>query len=144
MPARRAVVLPALLALALVGCGGGDASDDVPATERAAASAHALEAPFVFEVSGPDVTIRSDDGKPLSGADEAVEVVCANLSSTGFTDRLRRTATWKAGATSVKVSMTESASGLELCALNLPLRKGKQAIAFFDEDAKARYVADQE
>ena len=41
------------------------------------------------------------------------------------------------------VSLPESADGLDLCALNFTARTGKQAVAFFNEDAKARYLADQ-
>ncbi len=125
----------------VAGCGGSGGSSTTAATAR---SAKALSAPFTFTVQGKNVTVAIDSaqGSP-STTDEPVSVVCANLGSSGFVARDQATATWPKGATSLSVTLPTSADGLDLCALSFTAHTGKQAAAFFNKQAQAKYLADQ-
>jgi hypothetical protein len=131
-----------IAALAVVGCGSKEKA--TPTAPAVAKTAQALNAPFTFKVSDKTVTITVDAAqRPISSADEPVEVMCANLAADGFADRDSARTTWKKGAADVSVTLKNSAEGLDLCAVNFTARKGKQAAAFFDEQAKAKFLADQ-
>ena len=131
-----------IAALAAAGCGSnGKATPTAPAVAK---TARALNAPFTFEVSGKTVTITVDAAqRPISSTDEPVEVMCANLAASGFADRDSARTTWKKGAANVSVTLKNSSEGRDLCAVNFTARTGKQAAAFFDEQAKAKFLADQ-
>ena len=122
-------------------CGGSGGSSTTTATTR---TAHALSAPFTFTVQGKNVTVAVDStqGSP-SSTDEPVTVVFANLGSSGFVARDQTTGTWSKGAPSVSVTLPSSADGLDLCAINFTAHTGKQAVAFFNKQAQAKYLADQ-
>jgi len=135
----------ALAAVALAGCGSGDDGGQSTATAPpATASAKAEGAPFTFTVDGADVTVAidSDEGSPSTTA-QPVTVACANLADDGFADRVEANATWAKGAPSVSVTLPSSAAGLDLCAINFSAEEGRQAVAFFDDEARAAYLADQ-
>ena len=141
---RLFALLAALAAAALAGCGSSTSSVTTPTTAPSPTTARTIDAPFTFTVAGTTVTVSIDpaQGAP-SSREEPVQVVCANLAANGFADRDEAQGTWKRGAPSMTVTLPESADGLDLCALNFTARTGKQAVAFFNEDAKARYLADR-
>jgi len=134
-------VLVALATVALAGCGTSTNTVTAPPTVK---TARTIDAPFTFEVAGNTVTVSIDaaQGAP-STREEPVQVICANLAANGFSDRDQARGTWKLGASSVTVTLPSSADGLDLCAINFTARTGRQAIAFFNEQAKAKYLADQ-
>jgi hypothetical protein len=137
-----AVVVGSVVVVA--GCGGSGGSSTTTTTATTAKTATALSAPFTFTVQGRNVTVAIDSaqGSP-STTDEPVSVVCANLGSSGFVDRDPATGTWPKGASSVSVTLPKSADGLDLCALSFTAHTGKQAAAFFNKQAEAKYLADQ-
>ena len=89
------------------------------------------------------MTVTADAGEGVSSSDQPMAVVCANLASDGFADRVQASTTWKSGARTVAVTLPHSAAGLDLCAISFTSRPGKQAVAFFDAQAKAKFLADQ-
>ena len=129
-------LLVLVAALALVGCG---TSSTTPT-----ATARAISAPFTFKVSGTTVVVTIDaaEGAPSTTA-QPVRLVCANLAANGFSDRDQARATWPAGKPSTTFTLPRTAAGLDLCAISFTARPGKQAVAFFNQKAKARYLADQ-
>lgn len=139
-----ALALAVVATVVLAGCGTSDdtATNTGPATPPA--TAKAVDAPFTFTVAGKTVTVTIDaaQGAP-SRREEPVQVVCANLAPDGFADRDQAEGTWELGAPSVSVTLPEPADGRDLCAISFTGRTGKQAVAFFDEAAKAKYLADQ-
>jgi hypothetical protein len=144
---RRTAVTVALATVALAGCGTSTNSvtnTDTIAAPTTVTTARAIADPFTFEVAGNTVTVSidPDQGAP-SSREEPVEVVCANLAANGFSDRDQAKAVWKLGASSVTVTLPRSADRLDLCAISFTARTGKQPIAFFNEQAKAKYLADQ-
>jgi hypothetical protein len=135
----------ALATATLAGCGSGDDGAQTTGTGApATASAKAEAAPFTFAVDGADVTVTidADEGSPSTTA-QPVTVACANLADDGFADRIEANATWAKGAPSVSVTLPSSAAGLDLCAINFSAQEGKQAVAFFNDEARAKYLADQ-
>ena len=146
LPAALAA-LAALATVALAGCGTDTttvASTNTRTAPATVTTAKTIDAPFTFAVAGNTVTVSIDaaQGAP-STREEPVEVVCANLAAKGFSDRDEAPATWKLGASSITVTLPKSADGLDLCAINFTARTGKQAVAFFNAQAKAKYLADQ-
>ena len=144
---RLFALLAALATVALAGCGSSTktvANTDTVTAPPTVKTAKAVDAPFTFKVAGStvDVSIDPAQGAP-STREEPVQVICANLAANGFSDRDQATATWKLGAPSISVTLPASADGLDLCAINFTARKGRQAIAFFNEQAKTKYLADQ-
>jgi hypothetical protein len=140
-------MLAVLATVVLAGC--GTSSTTATKTNAATApttpkSAKAINAPFTFEVAGSTVTVSIDaaQGAP-SNREEPVQVVCANLAANGFSDRDQAAGAWKLGALSTSVTLPKPADALDLCALSFTTHTGKQAIAFFNETAKAKYLADQ-
>jgi hypothetical protein len=141
---RLFALLVALVAVALTGCGTSTSTATNTDTRTAPTTARAIDDPFTFKVAGDTVTISIDaaQGAP-SPREEPVQVICANLAENGFSDRNEAQATWKLGAPSITVTLPKSAEGLDLCAISFTALKGKQPIAFFNEQAKAKYIADQ-
>ena len=144
---RLFALLAALATVLLSGCGTNTdtvASTDAGAAQTTVKTARAIDAPFTFEVVGNTVTVSIDaaQGSP-STREEPVEVICANLAADGFSDRERAEATWDLGASSTTVTLPKSAPALDLCAISFTNRTGRQAVAFFNEQAKAKYLADQ-
>lgn len=150
---RLFALLAALATVVLAGCGTNTStvanSSTVANTNTVTApttvtTAKTIDAPFTFEVAGNTVTISIDaaQGAP-STREEPVQVVCANLAENGFSDRNEAGAKWKLGASSITVTLPKSADGLDLCAINFTALTNKQAVAFFNEQAKAKYLADQ-
>ena len=145
-PIPTAIVLTGA-ALGVGACGSGSEKAATPAQTTPAAtarSARALDAPFTLTVAGRRVTIAADDAEGVSSSDQLVAVVCANLGPDGFADRVQATTTWRRGAATLSVTLPRSAAGLDLCAISFTDRPGKQAVAFFDAQAKADYLADQQ
>jgi hypothetical protein len=134
-----------LAMLVVAGCGSSTntvtKANTAPATVK---TAKTIGAPFTFTVAGNMVTIAVDPTQgPPSTRDEPVQVICANLATNGFSDRDQTRSTWKLRAASVTVTLPKAADRLDLCAISFTARTGKQAIAFFNEQAKAKYLADQ-
>jgi hypothetical protein len=145
--AKLFALLAVLATVVFAGCGtsSNTTTKTNPATAPTTAkSAKAISAPFTFAVAGSTVTVSIDaaQGAP-SSREEPIQVVCANLAANGFSDRAQAAGTWKLGALSATVTLPQSADGLDLCALSFTAHTGKQAIAFFSETAKAKYLADQ-
>jgi hypothetical protein len=138
---KLVLVLVAGSVVMVAACGGSGSSST---TMAAAKTAHALSAPFTFIVQGKNVMVAVDftQGSP-SSTDEPVTVVCANLGRSGFVARDQTTGTWSKGAPSIRVTLPNSADGLDLCAINFTAHTGKQAAAFFSKQAQAKYLADQ-
>lgn len=144
---RLLALLAVLATIVLTGCGtSDDTATNTGATSSPAtvATAKAIDAPFTFTVAGKTVTVTIDaaQGAP-SSREEPVQVICANLAPDGFADRDQAEGTWELGAPSVTVTLPEPADGRDLCAISFTGRTGKQAVAFFDDAAKAKYLADQ-
>ena len=144
---RLFALLAVLATFVLSGCGtntdtvANTTAATAPATVR---TARTIDAPFTFRVVGNTVTVSIDaaQGSP-STREEPVQVICANLAANGFSDRDQAQATWKLGASSVTVTLPKSADALDLCGISFTDRTGRQAVAFFNERAKAKYLADQ-
>ena len=144
---RPFALLAALVAVVLSGCGTNTdtvANTDAVTAPTTVRTAKTIDAPFTFKVAGNTVTVSIDaaQGSP-STREEPVQVICANLAVDGFSDRNRAQATWELGASSITVTLPESADALDLCAISFTDRTGRQAVAFFNEQAKAKYLADQ-
>lgn len=144
---RLFALLAALATVVLAGCGTSTktvANTNTVTTPATVTTAKTIGAPFTFTVAGNTVTVSIDaaQGAP-STREEPVQVICANLAPNGFSDRDQALGTWKLGASSMTATLPKSADGLDLCAISFTARKGKQAIAFFNEQAKAKYLADQ-
>ena len=132
----------AAAAIFAVGCGGGGGDSSSTATTTAAKkTAKSINSPFIFTVQGSEVTVAVTGKQATPVSDLQAQVVCANLAAKGFADRNEATTTWKKAATSVSVTLPNSADGQDLCAISFPTLK-KQAVAFFDEAAKKQYLSD--
>jgi hypothetical protein len=129
-------------ALVLAACGTSSTKTTKPS--KPTATARAINAPFTFKVAGTTVTVSIDaaQGAPSATA-QPVELVCANLATNGFSDRDKARTTWPAGNPSTTFTLPRTAEGLDLCAISFTARPGKQAVAFLNEQAKAKYLADQ-
>lgn len=142
-PASGLTVIAAAVIFA-VGCGGGGGDSSSTATTTAAKkTAKSINSPFMFTVQGSEVTVAVTGKQATPVRDLQAQVVCANLAANGFADRNEATTTWKKAATSVSVTLPKSADGQDLCAISFPTLK-KQAVAFFSEEAKKRYLEDAE
>jgi hypothetical protein len=137
MSARPFTLLALAAALVLAGCGSATKPT------KPAKTARALNAPFTFKVSGSTVTVAIDAAQGPSTTAEPVQLACANLAAHGFSDRDQARATWPVGKRSTTFTLPRAADGLDVCAISFTAHSGKQAIAFFNEKAKAKYLADQ-
>jgi hypothetical protein len=136
--------LIAAAALFAAGCGSdGSNSANNATTQPAKKTAKSINSPFMFTVQGSEVTVAVTGKQATPVRDLQAQVVCANLAAKGFADRNEATTTWKKAATSVSVTLPKSADGQDLCAISFPTLK-KQAVAFFNEEAKKRYLEDAE
>ena len=132
----------ALAALFAVGCGSGDGNSSSPATTTAAKkTAKSINSPFIFTIAGADVTVAVSGKQATPPNDLPAQMVCANLAGNGFSDRNQAALTWKKGATSATVTLPKSAANQDLCAISFTTIK-KQSVAFFNEAAKKKYLAD--
>ena len=140
MSARPFTLFALAAALVLAGC--GSATTPTKPT-KPVKTARALNAPFTFKVSGSAVTVAIDAAQGPSTTAEPVQLACAKLAAHGFSDRDEARATWPVGKRSTTFTLPRAADGLDLCAIAFTAHSGKQAIAFFSEQAKAKYLADQ-
>ncbi|MDP4603969.1 MAG: hypothetical protein NWQ82_07670 [Solirubrobacteraceae bacterium] len=134
--------LIAAAALFAAGC-GSDASNsaNTAATQPAKKTAKSINSALVFTVAGSDVTVAVTGKQGTPASDLPAQIVCANLASDGFKDRNEASLTWKKASTSASVTLPESAAAQDLCAISFTTLK-KQAVAFFNEEAKKRYLED--
>ena len=132
----------ACAALFAAGCGSsGSSSSSTTTTAVAKKTVKAINSPFIFTIAGADITvaISAKQGPPTSNL--PAQMVCANLAAKGFSNRNEASLTWKKGETSATVTLPKSAADQDLCAISFTTLK-KQAVAFLNEAAKKRYLAD--
>ena len=131
-----------LTALAAAGCGSGDSnSASTTTTAIVKKSVKAINSPFIFTIAGSDVTVAISGKQGTPTSDLPAQVVCAKQTADGFGDRNEASLTWKKDATSASVTLPKSAANQDLCAISFTTLK-KQAVAFLNEAAKKRYLAD--
>ena len=129
-------------ALFAAGCGSSDSNSSSSATTAVAKqTVKAVNSPFIFTIAGADVTVAISGKQGAPTADLPAQMVCANLAANGFTERNEASLTWKKGATSASVTLPKSAATQDLCAISFTTLK-KQAVAFLNEAAKKKYLAD--
>ncbi|GEM_PF-1600479 len=133
-----------LLALSAAGCGSGESnSANTAAPAPTTKTAKSINSALIFSVKGSDVAVGVSGKQGTPKTDLPAQVVCAKLAGNGFADRNEAAVTWKKGATSVSVTLPKSAASQDLCAISFTTLK-KQAVAFFNEAAKKKYLADAE
>jgi len=131
-----------LTALVAAGCGSSDSnSASTTTTAVAKKSVKAINSPFIFTIAGSDVTVAISGKQGTPTSDLPAQVVCAKQTADGFGDRNEASLTWKKDATSASVTLPKSAANQDLCAISFTTLK-KQAVAFLNEAAKKRYLAD--
>jgi len=132
----------AFTALFAAGCGSSDGnSASTSTTAVVKKSVKAINSPFIFTIAGPDVTVAISGKQGTPTSDLPAQVVCATLADNGFANRNEASLTWKKGATSASVTLPKSAANQDLCAISFTTLK-KQAVAFLNEAAKKKYLAD--
>lgn len=132
----------AFAALFAAGCGSSDSnSASTTTTTVVKKTVKAINSPFIFTVAGADITVAISGKQGTPTSDLPAQVVCAKLAGDGFADRNEASLTWKKGATSASVTLPKSAANQDLCAISFTTLK-KQAVAFLNEAAKKKYLAD--
>jgi len=132
----------ALFALSIAGCGAGAGnSPDTAVTATPKKVAKSINSALIFSVAGSEVTVSITGKQGTPATDLPAQFVCANLAANGFAERNEASSTWKKGATSASARLPKSAANQDLCAISFTTLK-KQAVAFFNEAAKRRYLAD--
>ena len=126
-----------LIAGAVAGCGSSKSSTNGGATAK---TYPAYKTPsFKFTIDGKNVTLAYVKPPPTA---KNITVICANLATNGFSDKITSTGRWVTTSKTLKVAMPQAVGARDLCAAQLG-SANSTVVAFLNPQAQQKYEADQ-